>query len=99
MKGDFRFEKIKQDSDVVALLKLICNIAFDIEADRKSFVAQVNYINIKQRFNTTNDAYYDLFINNQEVLVHAEGDLGNNESLIIVIIKEIRLVLLTIGAT
>ena len=58
-----------------------------------------NFTNIKQGFNTANDAYYDLFINNQEVLEHAGVDLGNNETLLNIVIKEQGLDATTIGGT
>ena len=103
IEGDKRFDTIKQDSDVVDLLRLIRNIAFDIKANRNPFVAQVsgikNFINIKQGFNTANDAYYDSFINNQEVLEHAGVDLGNNETLLNIVIKEQGLDAATIRGT
>ena len=87
----------------MALLQLIRNIAFDIEANRNPFVAQVsaikNFINIKQGFNTANDAYYDSVINNQEVLEHAGVDLGNNKTLLNIVIKEQGLDAATIGGT
>ena len=87
-----RFESIKQHSDVVALLKLIRDIAFNIEADCNPFMAQVaaikNYVNIKQGFTTPNDTYYNNFINNQEVLEHAGVDLAANETLLAIIMKE-----------
>ena len=40
IEGNKRFDTIKQDSDVVALLQLIRNIDFDIKANRNPFVAQ-----------------------------------------------------------
>ena len=92
LEGDPKFEKIKRDSDVVELLHLMRDIAFDIESDRNPFVAQVsaikNYINIKQGYNTTNKAYYDNFINNQEVLEPARVDLSLNDTLLNLVAKK-----------
>ena len=103
IEGDFWFDKIKQDLDVAALLKLIQNRDFDIETDCNPFVAQMsatkNYINIKQGFITASNVYYDAFINNQEVREYAGVDLGTNTSLINIIIKQLGLDLTTIGGT
>ena len=63
IEGDPEFETIKDNSDVIAVLKLILNITFNIELDRNPFVAQVaaikNFVNFKQAYQTTNDVYLE----------------------------------------
>ena len=44
IKGDARFENIKKDSDVIALLRLIRDILFDIKANHNPFMAQFSTI-------------------------------------------------------
>ena len=82
LEGDARFELIKDNLDVIELLKLIRDIAYDIEADRYPFMAQVaalkNYLFNYQKYSTTNDTYLDSFDNLKEVLSHCGVDLGKN---------------------
>ena len=92
LEGDTRFKVIKDDSDVIELLKLIHDIAYDAEADRYPFMAQVaalkRYLFNYQKYATMNNTYFDSFNNLKEVFSHCGLELGKNQVLCKYILKK-----------
>ena len=84
LKGDSRFRNMKTNSDVIELLKLIREVAYNVKADRYPFMAQhaalKNYIMHYQNFHTTNDNYLDSRSNLKEVLSHCGINLGTKKT-------------------
>ena len=92
LESENMYDKISNDGDVIALLKLIRSIAFDYESKQYPHLAVYNsmrsFYGFYQKPSMTNDAYLEAYQNIRDVVEHCGGDLMDHESLIQHTLKE-----------
>ena len=86
LEAESTYDTIANDRDVIKLLKLMRDIAFNYESDRYPFLAlhlgMKQFYSHYQKFAVPCDTYLDSYNNLQDVVEHCGGNIGNHPSLL-----------------
>ena len=85
LEAESRYENTAQSRDVIELLKIMRDSAFNYESDRYPFLAVhlalKQYYEHFQKYTVPADTYLESFTNLTEVVEHCGGSMGEHEAL------------------